>query len=406
MSKFIFKAKKANGEIYTALKEANDKYDLYRMIRESGEDVISVKKAGPARGLNMNISLGPLFSKVKMTDKISIARNLGSMLEAGLALTRALSVLERQSKNVVIKKLLQNISAEIDRGQTFASALEKHGKVFPPLFVSMVHAGEQGGTLAEALKGLAKQMESTYTLEKRIRGAMMYPGVIFGVMILIGVLMFIFVVPTLMKTFIDLNVQLPATTQFILTVSNLIRDQGLLVFIVLALIFGSIYAWSRKASGKFVIHALMLKMPVVGPLVQEVNSARAARTLSSLMTSGVGVVDSLDITASVVQNVHFKTVIKKAREAIRGGDLMSKVFAENTKYFPIFFAEMLSVGEETGKVSDMLSNVAKFYEDDVEQRTKDMSTVIEPFLMVIIGAAVGFFAISMISPMYSLVNVI
>jgi type IV pilus assembly protein PilC len=403
--KFKFKAKKTNGEIYSAEQEAADKFELYKLIRDAGAEVISVKEEGKSGGLNMNINLS-MFSKIKIVDKIAIARNLGSMLEAGLPLTRAIAVITKQSKNVNLKKILTDISGEIDRGQTFANALKKHEKVFPPLFISMVHAGEQGGTLAEALKTVGMQMDATHTLERRIRGAMMYPAVIMGVMVIVGILMFIFVIPTLMKTFLELNVELPASTRSILFVSNLIRDQGLIVFSVLALVIAGIYAWSKKASGKFVLHALLLKIPLIGQLVQEVNAARAARTLSSLMTSGVGVVESLDITAQVVQNVHFRAVVEKAREAIKKGDLMSKIFAAETKYFPIFFAEMLSVGEETGKVTEMLTGVAHYYEEDVEQRTKDMSTVIEPFLIVFIGAAVGFFAISMISPMYSLVNVI
>jgi type IV pilus assembly protein PilC len=405
MAKFTYKARKPSGEVYSAEQEAKDKYEIYKLIRGAGSDVVLVKPS-TSRWSKMNITLGPMFAKVKTTDKIAMANNLGSMLDAGLPLTRALGVLTRQTKNVAIKKVVEDLLTEINRGQTFANALAKHPKVFSPLFVSMVHAGEQGGSLADSLKSIGKQMEATHSLQKRIRGAMMYPAVIVGVMILVGVLMMIFVIPSLLKTFTELNVELPATTQFILFISNLIRDQGLTVLIVLIAIVAAVYYWSKKASGKFVLHALMLRIPLIGPMVQEVNSARAARTLSSLMNSGVEVVESLDITAGIVQNVHFRAVIEKAREAIRKGDLMSKIFAKETKYFPIFFAEMLSVGEETGKVSEMLANVATFYENDVEQKTKNMSTIIEPLLMVVIGAAVGFFAISMISPMYSLANAI
>jgi len=408
MSKFLFQAKKSSGEIYSGEQEATDRYDLYHILRESGADVISVKEKGKSGGINMNlkISIPFLTGKVKTIEKITIARNLGSMLEAGLPLSRAIGVIIHQTRSEALKKVLTDVNEEIDKGQTFASALEKHSKVFPQIFVSMVHAGEQGGTLADALKTTASQMESSYNLERRIRGAMMYPAVIVGVMIVVGVLMFIFMVPTLMKTFLELNVALPPTTQFVLLISNIIRDQGILVLIVLILIGTALKMWSKRTSGKFIIHGFLLKLPLIGPLIQEVNTARTARTLSSLMQSGVGVVESLDITSAVVQNVHFKAVLVKAREAIKKGDLMSKIFAANDKFYPIFLAEMISVGEETGKVVEMLSGVAHYYEDDVEQKTKDMSTVIEPFLIVFIGAAVGFFAISMISPMYSLVNVI
>ena len=408
MSLFIFKARKPGGETYSGTKEAADRYELYRLIRESGDEIIEFKeRSGTSRGLHMGLSSIKLFSgHVKTIEKINFARNLGAMLTAGLALSRALSVLERQTRNKALRPILTDIIDEIDKGTTLAEALERHEKVFPQIFISMVHAGEQSGTLAESLKVAATQMDSAYMLEKRIRGAMMYPAVIVSVMILIAILMFIFVVPTLLKTFTDLNVQLPMATRVVLGVSNLIRGQGLYVLIVLVLLVLGYVWWSKRPSGKSFIHAMILKIPIIGPLVQEVNTARTARTMSSLLTSGVNVVEAVSITGSVVQNVHFKKVLAQAEESIKKGDLMSKVFSQYTKLYPVFFAEMMSVGEETGKTGEMLLGVAHYYEDDVEMKTKDMSTVIEPFLIVVIGAAVGFFAVSMIQPMYSLVNAI
>jgi len=349
---------------------------------------------------------GGMFSRVKAIDKINLARNLGLMLEAGLALSRALSVIERQSKKKALKEILVDIMANINRGVTFADSLAKHPRVFPPIFVSMVHAGEQSGSLSGSLKAVADQMDSTYTLKRRVKGAMIYPAVILSVMILIAILMMIFVVPTLMSTFADLNVPLPPTTQFVLITSNIIQKQGLPVLLAIAVVVGTMWWWSRKASGKKVMHKLMLKLPIVGPLVQEVNTAHTARTLSALLTAGVDVVESVDITAAVVQNVHFRAVLRGAEDAIKKGELMSKIFEAHEDLYPVFFAEMMSVGEETGQIGSMLFNVARYYEDDVGEKTKDMSTVIEPILIVLIGAAVGFFAIAMISPMYSLVNVI
>jgi type IV pilus assembly protein PilC len=402
-----FKAKKPNGEIYSGEKEAGDRYELYRMLRESGDEIVEFKERSGLSGIHMNVSLGFLTDHVKAVEKINFARNLGSMLEAGLALSRALSVLERQSRNKKMKQIVGEVMSEIDKGTTFADALGKHPKVFPPIFVSMVHAGEQSGTLAESLKVVATQMDSSFALERRIRGAMMYPAVIFTAMILIAILMFIFVVPTLMKTFTDLKVELPFATRVVLGVSDLIRNDGLLLAIAIILVGGSLFWWSRKPSGKSFFHATIMKIPLIGGLVQEVNTARTARTLSSLLGSGVDVVESVSITAMVVQNVHFRAVLNRAAEAIKKGDLMSKIFAEEgSKLYPVFFAEMMSVGEETGKTGEMLLGVAKYYEEDVDQRTKDMSTIIEPVLIIVIGAAVGFFAVSMIQPMYSLVNAI
>ncbi|MFA6554395.1 MAG: type II secretion system F family protein [Candidatus Paceibacterota bacterium] len=404
MPHFTFKAKKSTGEIYNSERDAVDRYELYKLLREGGDEVVEFKEKRESRGLHMNISLS-IFDRVKTIEKINFARNLGAMLEAGLALSRALAVLEKQTRNASLKKVVADLVKNIDQGITFADALSKHPKVFPKIFVAMVHAGEQSGTLADSLKIVSSQMDSSYSLDKRIRGALMYPAVIFSAMIIIAVLMFIFIIPTLLKTFTDLNVPLPMTTQVVLNISNLIRDQGVIVFGLVLILIGSLVWWSKKASGKKIFHSAILKIPVIGELVQEVNTARTARTMSSLLGSGVDVVESINITADVVQNVHFQRILQKASLSIKNGELMSKTFGQFGKYYPVFFIEMMSVGEETGKTGEMLMGVAQYYENDVNQKTKDMSTIIEPILILVIGGAVGFFAISMIQPMYSLVDV-
>ncbi len=406
MSHFTYKAKKSSGEIYSADHDAEDRYELYRMIRESGDELVSLQEKKTSRGLHLNISFTALSKHVKPIERINFARNLGSMLEAGLALSRALSVLERQTHDASLKAIIIELENDVNRGATFADALTKHPKVFPSIFVSMVHAGEQSGTLAESLKVIAVQLDSTHNLERRIRGALMYPAVIVTAMIIIAILMFIFVIPTLLKTFTELKVQLPFTTQIILNLSNLIQHDGLFVALGVIIVAGAFWWWSRRLAGKKLFHMLILHLPVIGSLVQEVNTARTSRTLSSLLGAGVDVVEAVMITKNVVQNVHFRSVLDKAAVAIKKGDPMSKVFNEYGKLYPVFFSEMLSVGEETGKTGEMLLGVARYYEEDIDQRTKDMSTIIEPFLMIVIGAAVGFFAISMIQPMYALVNAI
>jgi type IV pilus assembly protein PilC len=405
MSHFIFKARKLSGEVYKGEKDANDHFELFKMLRDQGDEVIEYKEKKSGRGMNFNISI-PFFGGVKPLEKINFARNLGAMLEAGLALSRALVVIEKQTKNPAFKKVVSSLISEVDTGVTLADSLAKFPKVFPKIFIAMVRAGEQSGTLAESLKIVAQQMDSAYALDKRIKGAMLYPAVILTAMIIIGILMFIFVVPTLLKTFTELHIKLPATTQVVLDISNLIRDHGLIVLIVFIILASFLVWWSKRDFGRKFMHALVLKIPVIGLLVQEVNTARTARTMSSLLGSGVDVVETVNITADVVQNIYFKDVLTKASASIKNGDLMSKTFNQYTKYYPLFFIEMMSVGEETGKTGEMLLGVAKYYEDDVNQKTKDMSTIIEPVLILMIGGAVGFFAVSMIQPMYSLMDAI
>lgn len=270
----------------------------------------------------------------------------------------------------------------------------------------MVSAGEQSGTLSDSLKVVALQMEKSYALQKRVKGAMMYPSIIFIVMILIAVLMLTYIVPTLMKTFTELKLDLPASTRFVLWLSDMFNNNGLMLLLTIIVVIATYIMWARSAGGKKIIHYAILKIPIIGEIIKEVNSARTARTLSSLLTSGVDMVESVRITKDVLQNVHYKAVLERTGDAIQKGEPISKIFTESVKLYPVFLGEMMSVGEETGKMGEMLMGVAVYYEEDVDQKTKDMSTIIEPFLMVIIGAAVGFFAVAMITPMYSLVNVI
>ncbi len=405
MSHFIFKARKSNGEVYKGEKDASDRYELYKIIKEGGDEIVEYKESSSRSIKNISIDL-PFMHSVKPQDKINFARNLGSMIVAGLALSRALSVMERQTKNKELKNILISLQKEIGEGKTLSQAMSQFKKVFSPIFISMVSAGEQSGNLAESLKIVGNQMDKSYALQKRIKGAMMYPSIIVFAMIVVTVLMLTFIVPTLMKTFTELKVELPASTKLVLFVSNALRDHGLLVLAALIALTGLIFYISKTVRGKSLIHYYVLKIPVFGNLIKEVNAARTARTLASLLTSGVDVVESVKITKDVIQNVHYKAILDEVQQAIEKGDPISKIFTENEKFYPIFLGEMISVGEETGKMGEMLLGVAVYYEDDVDQKTKDMSTIIEPFLMVFIGAAVGFFAVAMISPMYSLVNVI
>ena len=407
MSHFIYKAKKPTGEIYKGEKDAQDRYELYRMLKEGGEEVVDVQEKGAKGSLLKGFSISlPFLHSIKMQEKINFARNLGSMITAGLAMSRALSVMERQTKNKELTKILVSLQKDVSEGKTLSTAMGSFKNVFSSLFISMVSAGEQSGNLAESLKIVGLQMDKNYALQRRVKGAMMYPAIILIAMVLIAILMLTYIVPTLMKTFTELKLDLPASTKFVLFVSNLVRDHGVIVFLSIAVVISGLIVWSKRASGKNIIHYAILKIPVIGGIIKEVNAARTARTLSSLLNSGVDVVESVRITKDVIQNVHYKAVLEKAGEAIKKGDPISKIFTENEKLYPLFLGEMMNVGEETGKIGEMLMGVAVFYEEDVEQKTKDMSTIIEPFLMVFIGAAVGFFAVAMISPMYSLVNVI
>jgi type IV pilus assembly protein PilC len=397
---FHYKAIK-NGEEYENTIDVVDRFYVYERIRKEGGTVVSIDKEGKKLSVGVNF-INNLLGVVKVNDKIMFTKNLSVMLKAGLSLSRALLVLERQSKNKKLKEIINKLNTSIKEGLSFHDALSKFPKVFLPLFVSMVKAGEESGGLSDALNIIGKQMERAHNLKKKIRGALIYPAIIIVAMIIIGIIMLIYVVPTLSQTFNELGVELPRSTQFVIALSNFLKNNTIIalmlaIFISIMAVFGF-----RSKKGKRVFDYLILRAPFISELVKETNSARATRALSSLLSSGVEVVSSISITADVVQNSYYREILKQSEQDIQKGLPLSKAFIENENLYPVLVGEMISVGEETGKLSDMLLQIAEFYENEIEYKTKDMSTIIEPFLMIFIGIVVGFFAISMISPIYSI----
>ena len=404
MTRYSYKAINGEGETYTDTMEVESREELLSTLKVKGHTFVTAEESQKKKGLKWVEDLSAKIESVKDEQKVMFARNLSAMLEAGLALGRALTVMERQTKNKKLKKVLNGVSTHVSSGSTLSSGLAKYPKIFSPLFVSMVRAGEESGNLASSLSEVGLQMDAAYKLKKKVKGAMMYPAIIMIAMIVIGILMLIFVVPTLTSTFTELNVDLPASTQFIIGLSNFLKNNTIIALSLIVVLIGSTLVFRKTDLGKKVFGKIAVKLPLIGELVRETNAARTANTLASLLTSGVEVVRALEITEDVLQNVHYKKVLKETREVVQKGTVMSAVFKKYEDLYPPFVSEMLAVGEETGQLAELLGRVGAFYQEDVEQRTKDMSTIIEPFLMVVIGVVVGFFAVSMITPMYSLTS--
>lgn len=400
---FSYKAKSNTGEIIEGVMEAVDRFTLSRDLRSRGNVPISITEKGKS-AFDFMAFLNSFLAKVKVSELVVVTKNLSGMIKAGLALSRALTVLQKQTKNEELKKILVALSDEVNSGGTLSSGLEKFPKVFSKLFVSMARAGEESGNLAGALEEVGTNLAKANALTKKIKGALIYPGVIMSAMILIGVLMFAFVVPTLSKTFTELNVPLPASTKFIITLGNFFSEHLLLSFVlIIGSLTGIMFLFRAKFMTKYVDY-IVIRLPVIGNIAKELNTARTARTISSLLLSGVSLTRSIEITEDVVQNIYYKEVLVKAKNAVEKGTPFSQVFSENLKLYPVMMSEMMQVGEETGNLSNMLLQIAMFYEEQIDQKTKDLSTIIEPILMIIIGAAVGFFAISMITPLYTVLD--
>ncbi|KND48572.1 MAG: general secretion pathway protein F [Parcubacteria bacterium C7867-005] len=402
MTKYLYSAKDKEGNIYESTHEAPTRVELYTFIRDEGGTVISVKES--KSGISVDSFFAGIFGNIKTHDKILLARNLASMVKAGLSVTRALGVMEKQTKKKKLKILLRDLTADVSHGEPLSEAMKKRPQVFSQLFISMVRAGEESGNIANSLEIVAGQMDKSFALVKKVRGALIYPAVVISAMVLIAILMLIYMVPTLTATFEGLGVKLPVSTRVIIASSDFLVNHTLIVFLgIIALVISAITLF-KSAFGQKVMDHVTIRIPVIGAIAKEVQSARTARTLSSLLSSGVDIVVALGVTIDVVQNSLYKKILKKARTAIEKGEPMSLVFIQSENLYPTFVGEMIAVGEETGKISEMLLGVATYYENEVEEKTKDLSTIIEPVLMIVIGIGVGIFAISMLAPTYSLVD--
>jgi len=400
--KFAYKALDDSGESYESTARAESKQALYKRLKDRGETLVSARPAAESRAwykqdIDFLTSLGA-------EQKIMFARNMSAMLDAGLSVTRALGVIKRQSDDDHLEEIIESIRSSIQSGQSLTDGLQDFDDEFSSRFIYMVEAGEESGSLGQALGEIADQLERAYKLKKKIRGAMIYPAVIITAMIIIGILMMIYVVPSLTSTFQEMDIDLPATTQFVIAISDFLQNYTIVALGAMAGSVVGFYYSLQTEIGKRWFDWAILKVPVIGNLVKETNSARTANTLSSLLASGVEITRAIEITQDVVQHTRYKEILDELKEQITSGGSMADVFQRYEYYYPPFVGEMVAVGEETGKVDEMLDRIATYYEDDVKQQTDDMSTIIEPVLMIVIGAAVGFFAISMITPMYSLTS--
>ena len=385
----------------TSIIEAPSRFAVYEQVQKEGGIVVELTERESAfkfpAWLSFNVSTG-----IKHSEIIQVARSLSAMLNAGLSLSRSLSIIERQSGNKYLKTIVTELSESIKKGSSFHEALAAYPKVFSKLFIAMVRAGEDSGSLSDALTVVALQMERSEELIRKIKGAMIYPSIVISAVVIVGILMLIYVVPTLTSTFDQLGVQVPLATRIIVGLSNLMVAHVILVLVALVILVAGSTTFVRSKFGGDVVLSAALHLPVINELIRETYTARASRTLSSLLSSGVPVLEALSITKEVVQANAFAKVVGEAEEHVKKGELLSASFATHEKLYPILMSDMLAVGEETGKVADMLKQIAEFYEGDAAQKTKDLSTIIEPVLMLLIGTFVGIFAVSMISPIYSL----
>ena len=404
MPKFIYTAKNYNGEVKNGEAMAQDEKSLAQQLRSEGFLVTSIKLIEKEKTEKTGLNLLNFSQRVPLKEKMIFARNLGIMFASGLTVSRAVENLALQTTNKAFRKILMDIFEETQSGKYLSEGLAKYPDVFGELFVNMVRVGETAGNLDEVLKIIAVQLEKEHDLRSRVKGAMIYPAVIFTVMIAIGIVMLVFVLPKLMAVFKDMNAQLPIMTQIIINLSDALRNHGLLFSIgfIILVIFSQRFL--RTKTGKKFLSWILINVPIFSSLVKQVNCARFSRIYSSLLKSGVGSVEALKIISHTLTNYYYQQALLKSVEDIQKGVSLSKVLSDHQNIFPVMVSQIVQVGEETGKTETVLLQLAEFYEEEVNQITKNMSSIIEPLLMVVIGGAVGFFAVAMLQPMYSLMD--
>ena len=407
MATFYYTAKSQSGKTKSGTLEVKDKHSLAQTLRQEGfilTSAQSIEAEKKKQKADFSSKIKGFLGRVSLVEKQMFARHLSVMIGAGFSLHRGLEVLAKQTTNSNFRKIIKDLINRIKKGETFANSLAKYPKVFNNFFVSMIRVGEKGGNLEEVLKILANYLKKEHEFISKVRGAMFYPAVIVVAMIGIGILMMIVVMPKITAMFEELDADLPLTTRILIAISNFLSNYFLIVLIVLLVLIIILAKFFKTKKGKHLLSWISLKLPIFGKIVRKINCARFARSFSSLMTSGVPIIESLNITAQTVSNVFYSKSLIEVSIGVKKGQKIQESLEKHKDIYPILVSQMIGVGEETGQLSEIMERLATFYEEEVKNVTDNLASIIEPILMIIIGVAVGFFAVSMIQPMYSMME--
>ena len=397
MPTYIWAGRTRKGRVLKGQLDAVDERIARIQLKRRNIDVTKLKPK--PKDLFANISF--LQPKVTAKDIVVFTRQFSTMIDAGLPLVQGLNMLAEQSQNKTFKRILSQVTKDVEGGSTLAEALNKHPKVFDSLFVNLVAAGEVGGILDTILQRLAAYIEKAEKLKSQIKGAMTYPAVVVGIaLIVIGVIM-IFVIPVFQDMFSSFGKALPAPTQLVVNLSNFTKSNihwmilGLIVFVFL------FRRYRRTDTGKRNIDNILLRLPIIGELIRKVAVARFTRTLGTMLKSGVPILDALDITARTAGNVIVEEVILDARSSIAEGQTIAEPLSESI-IFPGMVTQMISVGESTGALDVMLEKIADFYDDEVDATVAAMTSMLEPLLMLFLGGSIGGLVIAMYLPIFQM----
>lgn len=400
MPTFKYRATNKKGNLVSNTIEAVSEREVETLLKDKKLKVLVIEKLGKESSWQ-NISI--FKSKFPIEEKVSLCRYLSIMISSGIALEEAFSLLVKGTENKVVKKVLQNISFSLRKGQSLFSSFSKYPDFFGNIFLSMLKAGELSGTLDKSFSYLADQFKQEEGLRKKVVSALIYPGVIFSLMFGVGILMVTFVLPRLSKVFSTMNVELPLLTRVLLRTSLFLEKNTVISLVVFLASIFTILIFLKSKTGKKILYALGNKTPVIGRVFLYYNLARFNQSLSALLKGGVSIGESLEIASQSLVLPEKDKFSKNFREKISKGLPLATVFSE-AKIFPPLMTQMVSVGEKTGNLEKVLTNVASFYKEEVENSLKNLITLLEPLLMIIVGVSVGIMILAFISPIYSLIG--
>jgi type IV pilus assembly protein PilC len=402
MAKYSWEARSKSGSVQKGVMDASSAASVEAQLKKYGLTNISVKEEG--KKIEFKI---PGFGggKVDTKDLVVFTRQFATMIDSGLPLVQCLDILASQQENKTFKAILYKVKESVESGSTFADALGKHPKAFDDLFVNMVAAGEVGGILDTILNRLAAYIEKAMKLKKRVKGAMVYPTTIMAIAVIVVGVILVFVIPTFAKMFADFGGELPGPTKFVIALSDFCKRYIIVMILAgfgIRYLIAKYYATPR---GRKAIDASLLKAPIVGPLIRKVAVAKFTRTLGTMISSGVPIMDGLDIVAKTAGNKIVEEAIYKVRQAISEGKTIAEPLAASG-VFPPMVVQMIAVGEATGAMDTMLNKVADFYDDEVDDAVGALTSMMEPLLMVFLGTAVGGLVIAMYLPIFKLAGTV
>ncbi len=399
---FQWSGKTVRGTVESGEMTAGTREEVISLLRRRNITATVVTEK-TKKGIRDKFSFG---GRVKDKDIVIFTRQFATMIDAGLPLVQALDILSTQVENKTLGKTLAQVKTDVESGATYADALKKHPRIFSELYVNMVAAGEAGGILDTILNRLATYIEKAMKLKKKVKGALVYPAVVTSIAVLVIAIIMIFVVPTFAKMFAQLGGTLPFPTRLIINMSNFIAGiGGLLVAGGSVAFFVFLVQFRRTEKGKYLTDRILLRLPIFGVLLKKVAVAKFTRTLGTLVSSGVPILDGLDITAKTSGNKVVEYAIVEVRKGVVGGKTLAEPITK-AKVFPPMVTHMIAVGESTGALDAMLAKIADFYDDEVDAAVSNLTAMMEPMLMVFLGGTVGFIVVAMYLPIFKLITLI